>query len=97
MSFIQIISTENLIEVETSESDYHAEIQNNLPHKKRFRKRESAPAPLRSIHPKCYKCKQCGEQFNSQSAVTVIIIIFLIIIMSNKYVHLFNQTLIAGT
>ncbi|XP_060850470.1 zinc finger protein 431-like [Rhopalosiphum padi] len=66
----QIISTENLIEVETSESDYHAEIQNNLPHKKRFRKRESAPAPLRSIHPKCYKCKQCGEQFNSQSAVT---------------------------
>lgn len=77
----QIISSENLIEVEASESDYHAEIQNNLPHKKRFRKRESAPAPMRSIHPKCYKCKQCGEQFNSQSAFTVInfyILIFLI-------------------
>lgn len=72
MYSIQIISPDNLIEVEASESDYHAEIQNNLPHKKRFRKRESTPGTMRNIHPKCYKCKQCGEQFNSQSAVTVI-------------------------
>ncbi|XP_050442849.1 zinc finger protein 135-like isoform X2 [Adelges cooleyi] len=67
----QVINSENLIEVEASESDYHAEIQNSLPHKKRFRKREAAPPPpVRSIHPKCYKCKQCGEQFNSQSLFT---------------------------
>lgn len=72
--FLQIISSETLIEVEASEPDYHPEVQNNLPHKKRFRKRESTPTPMRSIHPKCYKCKQCGEQFNSQSAFTVIII-----------------------
>jgi len=96
MSFIQIISPENLIEVEASESDYHAEIQNNLPHKKRFRKRESTPAPMRSIHSKCYKCKQCGEQFNSQSAVTVIDF-FYITTKSNKYIHICNQTLFVGT
>lgn len=77
---IQIISSGGLIEVDASESDYHAEIQNNLPHKKRFRKRESTPTPLRSIHPKCYKCKQCGEQFNSQSGFTVIVILHCFII-----------------
>jgi len=87
MSFIQIISPENLIEVEASESDYHAEIQNNLPHKKRFRKRESTPAPMRSIHSKCYKCKQCGEQFNSQSAVTVIHFFLLLLSQINIYMY----------
>jgi len=53
---------------------------------------------MRSIHSKCYKCKQCGEQFNSQSAVTVID--FSIIIKSNNIytrTMIFNQTLFVGT
>jgi len=68
------------MEVEASESDYHAEIQNNLPHKKRFRKRESAPAPMRNIHPKSYKCKQCGEHSNSQSAFTVFLLLVCVVV-----------------